>query len=84
MDPLDPLLHPERSKSDLGTIIERSGTKNYLGFIHQTSQIDPWILFYDQIFDYFSTHFQLHHPGDPDHSIEWEGSPGWPTFSENV
>ena len=27
-----------------------------------------WIPFYDQIFDYFSTHFWLYHPGDPNHS----------------
>ena len=27
----------------------------------------PGIPFYDQIFDYFSTHFWLYHPGYPDH-----------------
>ena len=66
--PSDPLLPPQRSKSDLGTIIERSGTKNYLGFIYQTSQTALWIQFYDQIFEYFLIHFWLYHPGDPNHS----------------
>ena len=37
----------DQSKSDLGTMIERSGTKNYIGFIYQTSQMDLWITLYD-------------------------------------
>ena len=67
----EPLLPPSSSKSDLGTIIERSGTKSYVGFIKETSKTDLWTPFYDQVSDYCRTHFWLYHPGDPNHSGFW-------------
>ena len=69
-----PILPLQTLKSNLGTIIERSGSKNCPSLIWETYNIPSAVLFYDPIFDYFSTYFWLYHPGDPDHSALCEGS----------
>ena len=42
--------------------------KTTLSNIWETYNTSSVVLFYDPIFEYFSTYFWLYHPGDPDHS----------------
>ena len=36
----------------------------------------PPYSFYDQISEYVCTYFNLNHPGDPDHSVTFDGCDG--------
>ena len=65
-----PILPLQTSKSGFGTIIERSGSKNYSRNTWETYDISSVVLFYDPIFEYVSNHFWLYHPGEPDHSAK--------------